>query len=148
VPPGDPTNSGVCCVEEGLLFADRGFDEVIEGYEDPTHRPLFEFLSKLSEHNMSFVAIGDSMTSQWFRAFLDELKRENVTGSKLEFLSPQSRSWYDTFVKPSSKRYLRDFWRWTSPQMTNAVYLYLLDAWYPVFEHSLLFGKLLMLTVC
>ena len=128
------------------MYADRGFDEVIEGYEDPLRKPLFEFLSVLSATNRSFVMIGDSMMNQWFRAFVDEVKRENITGSKLEMLSPQNQSWYEMYVKSSSKKYLMDYWRWTPQSLRSSstgspVYMYLLESWQPIFDHSLLFGK-------
>jgi hypothetical protein len=142
----DPAKAALCCIGNGLLYADRGFDEVIEGYEDPRRQPLFQFLSLLSGTNRSFVMIGDSMMNQWFRAFVDEVKRENITESTLEMLSPQNQSWYELYVKPSSKKYLMDYWRWTpspliSSNTDNPVYMYLLESWQPIFDHSLLFGK-------
>jgi hypothetical protein len=90
--------------------------------------------------------IGDSMMNQWFRAFVDEVKRENITESTLEMLSPQNQSWYDLYVKPSSKKYLMDYWRWVPSSLIsstkgNPVYIYLLESWQPIFDHSLLFGK-------
>ena len=69
-----------CCVEDGLDLIDRGFDEVVEGYEDASQKPILKLLSFLSKSNRSLAILGDSMSVQFYWALLEEIARERLDG--------------------------------------------------------------------
>ena len=55
---------GTCCTED-VPVSERGFDEVVEGFEDgKATRDMMQVLWDLSARNMALVLVGDSMNAQ------------------------------------------------------------------------------------
>ena len=77
-----------CCVEDGLDLIDRGFDEVVEGYEDASQKPILKLLSFLSKSNRSLAILGDSMSVQFYWALLEEIARERLDGELIRDILP------------------------------------------------------------
>lgn len=124
---------GTCCTED-VPIGDRGFDEVVRGYEDGGVNYMVELLELLSATNRSLVLLGDSMNTQVFHAMMEEINRGGYGSmNKHDF---QNRWWsqpdgYERVGMDSSIVYhvMLDVVLWTKEGM-NPVTLYNMNLYY------------------
>lgn len=143
LPSSSYTNKvrSVCCTED-IPLTDRGFDWVIDGYEDSSATPVLNMLVSMSKKNLSMLLMGDSVNRQYYAALVEELTRENGThesvGTYRTFTMPSERSWFNW---PLDAKVLASFPQcsaWTPnparfPELgpnPNTVYLYDLNMWF------------------
>jgi len=77
-----------------MPLSERGFDEVVEGFDDPASKPLLDLFLTFSIKNMSLIILGDSMNSQYLAAMQEELRRE--AGISILIDDPLDKRWYFT----------------------------------------------------
>jgi hypothetical protein len=122
---------GWCCTED-LPFTERGFDLVAQGYDKPYAQPILEVLEELSRRNMSLVFLGDSMNGQFFSAFEQERRREEILRGRLNRSvpldsEPTDRLWWALSGTVSRKtlRHIPTRSIWTPINSSgNKVYIY------------------------
>ena len=130
---------GHCCTSD-LPLIERGFADVIEGYEDPNRLTLYRLLSYLLETKRALVFIGDSSTAQMFAALVHESRREGQRqdiGQILPFADIETWG-FDRFYDFYDFRWVNDIYVWHPPTFLNAtgqvVFLYCIRL--GVFGHS------------
>ena len=128
----------VCCVED-LALTDRGFDWVVDGYEDGTVTPVLDMFLAMSKRNLSILLMGDSVNRQIYGALMEELIREkgDVCGTLREFHMHGERWWIDGLPKkvlpsfPQSASWTPNASCFSSYQQPlNTVYMYDVNMWY------------------
>lgn len=72
-----PAHNMTGCPRRDMPLRERGFDEVIPGYEDATATPLLKMFEILSTSNRSLILMGDSTMRQLYYAFMFEARRES-----------------------------------------------------------------------
>ena len=130
---------GHCCTSD-IPLIERGFSNVIDGFEDPNKNTLFRLLHRLLDTKRSLVFIGDSTTAQMFAALIHESRRQ---GRDIGIVLPVSavddtarfEEWEDYMVQYS---YLNDVYVWHPPTYLSStgqvVFLYCIRL--GVFGHS------------
>ena len=128
----------VCCVDDLPLNA-RGFDWVIDGYEDGTATPVLNMFLAMSTRNLSILLMGDSVNRQLYGALMEELIREkgDVFGTLREFHMHGTRAWFDG-LHPKVLPAFPQSASWTpnaslfpsNTQPLNTVYIYDVNMWY------------------
>jgi len=81
-----------CCCTEDMPLSERGFDNIVEGFDDPLSKPLLDFFLELSLKNKSLLLLGDSMNSQYLAAIQEEMRRE--VGFEIVVMEPLDNRWY------------------------------------------------------
>ena len=130
----------VCCVED-LPLTDRGFDWVVDGYEDGTATPVLNMFLAMSRRNLSILLMGDSVNRQIYSAMMEELIREkgDVCGTLREFHIHGERWWYDGLHKkvlpsfPQSAAWTPNASCFSSVNHPlHTVYMYDVNMWYVI----------------
>jgi len=127
----------VCCVED-LPLVDRGFDWVMDGYEDGTATPVLDMFLAMSKRNLSILTMGDSVNRQFYGALVEELIREggDVKGTLQGFPMHGQRWWFEglhskvlaTF--PQSAMWTPNATLYPGHAPWNTVYIYDANMWY------------------
>ena len=127
----------VCCVED-LPLVDRGFDWVIDGYEDGTATPVLNMFLAMSKRNLSILMMGDSVNRQFYGALLEELIREggDVKGTIRSFPMHGERWWFEGLHSkvlgsfPQAATWTPNATLFPAHAPWNTVYIYDANMWY------------------
>jgi hypothetical protein len=134
-------NREICCTEEKYL-GERGFDEVIQGFEDGRTKVAVDVLMTLSSQNRSIAFLGDSMNTQLFTAFLEEVERELGSGDTFEYHAQPwwfiNKAYYNLGFSDKVMSMILNIVKWTPPPLQNgfqgsSVYLYNINMYYFAF---------------
>lgn len=95
-----------CCLSDMSIY-ERNFDKVINKYKKNVFdNPILDFLIMLSYKDLAFVSFGDSMNSQFHKAMILEIQRQNVKGIFLdENIMLANVSYVRTLWIPPKKTY-------------------------------------------
>lgn len=73
-----PTKSGFCANED-IPFANRiSLRQSLDGYDDPSQKPLLKLFTNLKDENGALLLIGDSVMQQFYAGLACELEREGI----------------------------------------------------------------------
>jgi len=80
-----PSKGGFCAAAD-IPFASRAnLRKAVEGYDDPTQRPLHDLFSRLASEKGMLLLVGDSVMQQFYGALACELEREQVWKDSSKF---------------------------------------------------------------
>lgn len=134
---------GTCCTED-VAVSDRGFDEVVEGFEDGNAKPVTKLLNELSAKNRSLLFMGDSMNTQVFAAFIDEMNREQSGGIYIgnafddRWYSYSTGRYTELGLTKKDMMYILNCGIWTpnnSSGYTNPVFIYNVNMYFFSMAH-------------
>ena len=127
---------GTCCTED-VPIGERGFDEIVEGYEDGNINRAVMLLYQLSATNRSLLFMGDSMNTQIYAAFVTELGRSNNGGGTID-LEYFEKLWWSTRYGElglgfKDRTQILNTAKWIPPEgsgYTNPVFIYSINMYY------------------
>lgn len=80
-----PSKGGFCSSED-ISYSNRvNLRKSVEGFDDPSVKPLKKLFSLLSEEKGALLLIGDSVMQQYYSAMACELEREGVWSDPAQF---------------------------------------------------------------